>query len=94
MLTRRRRGDAADPVAEPSGLTVRSDTLVTDGSGLAIEPVVADDSAHRRCGTRQHGRVANRGHRWIVLEIGIREDGAVGEEPLDPVGVSDLNRVR
>ena len=29
VLTRRRRGDAAIPVADPSGLTVGSETLVT-----------------------------------------------------------------
>ena len=31
--------------------------------------------------------MADRGHGWVVLEIGVREDGAVGQQPLDAVRV-------
>ncbi len=56
-------------------------------AGFAIEPVVADDSADRGNGTRQHGCMADGRDRRVVFEIRVREHGAVREQPLEALRV-------
>ncbi len=77
-----RCGDDPAPVP-PTSCVSGSSTLVTLLPRLAVVPVVADDAAHRRRGAAHHRRVADGGDGGVVLEEGVGEVRAVGQQAIE-----------